>query len=118
MIVSKSFDAFATISLYLAANFESKSPLFKAFSNSGKLLWEKHLRNFQSPSFNFLTNDFVAVFTDSGTKLSLLNPDGIELWSKDFNYKIIDKAFSGSGLAALKIAQFYEKKNTQNTCKS
>lgn len=66
-----------------------------AFSNSGKLLWEKHLRNFQSPSFNFLTNDFVAVFTDSGTKLSLLNPDGIELWSKDFNYKIIDKAFSG-----------------------
>lgn len=31
------------------------------------------------------------------------------------NYQYFyDKAFSGSGLAALKIAQFYEKKNTQN----
>ena len=66
-----------------------------AFTNEGKLIWEKNFFRFYSPFFSFLPGDFALIITNNGQRMTLLNPDGNELWQKDLNYKIIDKAFPG-----------------------
>ena len=67
----------------------------EVFSNDGKLVWEKHLKKFNSPFFTFLKDDFLTVITDSGKHLALINPDGTELWNIDLDFKITDKPVSG-----------------------
>lgn len=65
------------------------------FTNTGKLKWEKHITKCNSPVFTFLPYDFITLITDSGKHLSLINPDGKELWNKNFTEKIIDKPVAG-----------------------
>lgn len=65
------------------------------FSNTGKLKWEKHISKCNSPIFTFLPFDFITLITDSGKHLFVINPDGKELWNKNFSEKIIDKPVAG-----------------------
>ena len=62
----------------------------EVFSNNGKLVWDKHLKKFNSPFFTFLKDDFLTIITDSGKHLALINPDGKELWYIDLDFKITD----------------------------
>lgn len=66
-----------------------------AFSNSGKILWEKQLERSRNAFVSTLKDDFFAVVTSNGSKLSLLNPSGCEIWSREIDFQIIDKPFSG-----------------------
>ena len=67
----------------------------EVFSNDGKLIWEKHLKKCYSPFFTFLKDDFLTIVTDSGKHLALINPDGLELWNMDMDFRIMDKPISG-----------------------
>lgn len=58
------------------------------FSSSGKLIFENLLTKTSGAFLGVLKNDFIAVITNSGKKLSLLNPDGSELWYVNNDFKI------------------------------
>ena len=65
------------------------------YSNEGEFLWDKYLTKAIKPFFSVLDNDFLAVVTNSGTRLTLINPDGRSLWEKNFDEKIIADPVSG-----------------------
>lgn len=66
-----------------------------AYTNNGKLLWEKRISRTNQPSIKVLPNDFILVITNSKKTLTLLNPSGSTLWTKDFNSPIEAKPFAG-----------------------
>ncbi|MCR4734889.1 MAG: PQQ-binding-like beta-propeller repeat protein [Treponema sp.] len=66
-----------------------------AYSNDGKLLWEKKLSKTILPSISVLPHDFILVSTNSNKTLTLLNPTGSTIWTKDFNSEIQGKAKAG-----------------------
>ncbi len=66
-----------------------------AFNSNGSLVFDKPLQRASSAFFGVLENDFFAVVTAGSKRLSLINPDGRELWNVQTDFKIIDKPFSG-----------------------
>ncbi len=66
-----------------------------AFSSEGRIVFEKYLTKANSAFFGLLKNDFFAVVTNSSKRLTLLNPDGNELWTLTTDFKITDIPFSG-----------------------
>lgn len=66
-----------------------------AFTNKGTVLWEKPLERSRNAFVSTLKDDFFAIVTHNGQKLSLLNPSGCEIWSVETDFPIMDKPFSG-----------------------
>lgn len=66
-----------------------------SFTSSGSLVFEKPLLRATTAFFGVLENDFFAVVTASSRRLSLINPDGKELWNLQTDFKITDSPFSG-----------------------
>lgn len=66
-----------------------------AFSNKGKLLWNKPIVQGRKAFVGALSDDFFAVVANYGTQLTLLNSSGCTIWSKHIDYKITKKPFSG-----------------------
>ena len=66
-----------------------------SFNTSGSLVFEKPLLRATTAFFGVLKNDFFAVVTASSKRLTLINPDGKELWNLQTDFKIIDAPFSG-----------------------
>lgn len=66
-----------------------------AFTNKGTVLWEKQLERSRNAFVSTLKDDFFAIVTNSGQKLTLLNPSGCEIWSTQTDFPIMDKPFSG-----------------------
>ncbi|MBR5402300.1 MAG: hypothetical protein IK102_10900 [Treponema sp.] len=66
-----------------------------SFTSSGSLIYEKPLTRSTNAFFGVLNHDFVAVITNNSKKITMLNPDGKELWSINEDFKITDKPFSG-----------------------
>ncbi|MBO4533253.1 MAG: hypothetical protein J5726_06090 [Treponema sp.] len=65
------------------------------FTSEGKIVFETNLTKATSAFFGVLDNDFIAVVTNSAKRVSLLNPDGRELWNKNVDFKITDLPFGG-----------------------
>ncbi len=66
-----------------------------AFTSEGRIVFESNLTKATSAFFGVLDHDFFAVVTNSSKRVSLLNPDGRELWNATLDYKIIDVPFGG-----------------------
>lgn len=66
-----------------------------AFSNQGKVLWEKHLDKSKNAFVSTILNDFFSVVTNEGKHISLLNQSGSEIWAADVDFPICDKPFCG-----------------------
>jgi len=65
------------------------------YSNSGKILWEKELKNYREAKVYALPEDFFLIVKNSFRTMTLLNPSGCEIWSKEFEYPIYGKPFYG-----------------------
>ena len=65
-----------------------------SISNNGILLWEKPLYTSKA-IIKTISDDFILTITNSNKKITLLNPSGVGLWSKNTDWEIIDKPFEG-----------------------
>lgn len=66
-----------------------------SFTSQGKIVFEKLLTRANGGTFGVLENDFFAVVTASSKRITLLNPDGHELWNTTVNFKITHSPSSG-----------------------
>lgn len=66
-----------------------------SFTSSGSLVYEKPLTRASTAFFGVLENDFTAVITGGNRRITLLNPDGRELWTTQNEFKITDAPFAG-----------------------
>ena len=66
-----------------------------SFSSQGRIIFEKTLSRSAGGTFGVLKNGFFAVVTASSKKITLLNPDGKELWTIAVDFKITDSPFTG-----------------------
>lgn len=80
------------------------------FSSEGRIVFEKNLTKASGAFFGVLKNGFFAVITNSGKRLSLLNPDGQELWNLNLDYKITDIPTSG------RDGRFFIRGNSELAC--
>lgn len=65
------------------------------YTSTGTKIFSKHLYKARKAFFSVLNNDFLAVISNNSNHLTLLNPDGKELWNTSLDYKVIDKPLSG-----------------------
>ena len=66
-----------------------------AFTSQGKIIFEKLLTRASGGTFGVLKNDFFAVVTASSKRITVLNPDGHELWNTTVDFKITHSPTSG-----------------------
>ena len=66
-----------------------------SFTSSGTIVYEKPLLRATTAFFGVLRNDFIAVVTASSKKITLINPDGREVWNTQCDFKITDNPFGG-----------------------
>ena len=66
-----------------------------SFTSQGRIVYEKLLVRANGALFGVLSNDFVAVITGSAKRITLLNPDGRELWTTTTDFKINQTPYSG-----------------------
>ena len=66
-----------------------------SFTSQGRIVYEKLLVRANQAFFGVLQNDFIAVITGSSKRLTLLNPDGRELWTTQTDFKITQAPVSG-----------------------
>ena len=66
-----------------------------SFTSQGKIVFEKLLLRANGGTFGVLENDFFAVVTASSKRITLLNPDGRELWNTTVDFKITHSPTSG-----------------------
>ena len=66
-----------------------------SFTSQGKIVFEKLLIRANGGTFGVLENDFFAVVTANSKRITLLNPDGRELWNKTVDTKITHAPTSG-----------------------
>lgn len=69
--------------------------MLSAFTNEGKLLWEKPVNRSRKIILSDLPADFIALIDNSGKTLKVLNPSGGEIWTKKLDYTVTQKPFSG-----------------------
>ena len=68
--------------------------LFTGYSESGKKLWD-HAVKTKNPNFiSVLSGDFAILVADL-SNVSLVNPSGLTLWSKDVGFEITGKPVTG-----------------------
>lgn len=65
------------------------------YSNSGKLLWEKTLKNYRDSKIFVFPGDFIFLISENNKKITLLNPSGYELWSKNLDFSVISNPHCG-----------------------
>lgn len=75
--------------------FITDAKYLTCYSSSGLLLWDKPLKRSINTIFTVLPDDFFAVVTNSGKRLSFLNPNGTEVWYKDLDEPVIAKPYPG-----------------------
>ena len=66
-----------------------------SFTSQGRIVYEKILSRANGALFGVLQNDFTAVITGSAKRITLLNPDGRELWTTTTDFKINQTPYSG-----------------------
>ena len=66
-----------------------------SFTSQGRIIYEKILNRANGALFGVLQNDFIAVITANSKKITLLNPDGKELWTSTTDFKINKRPYSG-----------------------
>ena len=66
-----------------------------SFTSQGRIVYEKLLVRANGAFFGVLQNDFIAVITGSSKRITLLNPDGRELWTTTTDFKISQSPVSG-----------------------
>ena len=66
-----------------------------SFTSQGKIVFEKLLTRANGGTFGVLENDFFAVVTASSKRITLINPDGLELWNTTVDFKITHSPTSG-----------------------
>ena len=66
-----------------------------SFTSQGKIVFEKLLTRANGGTFGVLENDFFAVVTASSKRITLLNPDGHELWNTTVDFKITHSPSAG-----------------------
>ena len=66
-----------------------------SFTSQGRIVYEKLLVRANQAFFGVLQNDLIAVITGSSKRLTLLNPDGRELWTTQTDFKITQSPVSG-----------------------
>ncbi|MCR5217778.1 PQQ-binding-like beta-propeller repeat protein [Treponema sp.] len=68
--------------------------MYAGFTSSGKLLWQRSLRDRTSPFFTTGCGDLIWCITKS-KRLNLLNPEGMLLWTKDCGFEVKENPFTG-----------------------
>ena len=71
------------------------APSLISFTSEGRIIYDKLLMRANGALFGVLKNDFIAVITGSSKRITLLNPDGKELWTKTTDFKITQSPYSG-----------------------
>ncbi len=71
------------------------APSLISFTSEGRIIYDKLLMRANGALFGVLKNDFIAVITGSSKRITLLNPDGKELWTKTTDFKITRPPYSG-----------------------
>ena len=66
-----------------------------SFTSEGRIIYEKLLTRANGALFAVLKNDFIALITGSSKRITLLNPDGKELWTTTTDFKITQSPYSG-----------------------
>lgn len=75
--------------------FIADSRTIMSFSNQGKLLWEKNLSDWRDAKLLSLPQDFYLLLNKSNRKISLLNPSGLIIWEKEFEYPLLNQILAG-----------------------
>lgn len=84
--------------------------LISTYSNTGKLLWEKPLKRYRDAKLFSFPNDFILLISENNKKLTLLNPSGYELWSKQLNFSLNSAPLCGYD------GRFFVKGNSEIEC--
>jgi len=71
------------------------SRLVSTYSSSGKLLWEKSVPGYRNAQIFALSDDFILLYSKSDNTISLLNPSGVNLWTKELNYSLTNAPLCG-----------------------
>ena len=66
-----------------------------SFTSQGRIVYEKILNRANGALFGVLQNDYIAVVTANSKKITLLNPDGKELWTTTTDFKINKSPYPG-----------------------
>ena len=66
-----------------------------SFTSQGRIVFEKNLLRSSGGTFGVLKNDFFVVVTGSSKRITLLNPDGRELWNTTVDFKITSSPYGG-----------------------
>ena len=75
--------------------FIADSRTIMSFSNQGTLLWEKNLSDWRAAKLLSLPQDFYLLLNKSNRKISLLNPSGLVVWEKEFEYPLLNQILAG-----------------------
>lgn len=96
----------------------SDARLLSAFSNEGKLLWEKTVPRSRNIILSSLPGDFISLIDNSSTTIKILNPSGGQIWSKKLDYAVSQKPFAGrDGRFFIKGDNVIECYGMNGTCK-
>ena len=86
------------------------SKLLQSYTNSGMLLWEKSINKIRDSKIYLLPDNFLLLVTDNNKKLTLLNPSGCELWTKNLSFQLASEPSYGWD------GRFYICGNSQIEC--
>lgn len=67
----------------------------QAFTEDGKLLWEKNIPKARNPIISSLPDDFLVIFSEDRSRITLLNPSGSEIWNRKLSFHAEHKTFAG-----------------------
>lgn len=71
------------------------SKLLSTYSSNGILLWETTVPRYRDAKIYVLADDFILLSTEKNSKLTLLNPSGVELWNKELDFQVTSNPLSG-----------------------
>lgn len=72
--------------------------LLQTYSNSGKLLWEQTVNKYRDSKLYVMPDDFLLLISDDNKRITLLNPSGVELWTRSLSFQITNPpAFGWDG---------------------
>lgn len=84
--------------------------LISSYSNTGKLLWEKPLKRYRDAKLFTFPDDFILLISENNQKLTLLNPSGYELWTKQLDFSTNSVPLCGYD------GRFFVKGNSEIEC--
>jgi len=68
--------------------------MLAACTENGTLLWQKGIRGNPEAFFSVLPDDFICIVTDR-SRITVLNPNGLVLWTASVPFGIVSKPFAG-----------------------